>query len=266
MELHTLQGNFDLLLTSACTMSCKGCTYLDYKDMGCTIGSVLKMDDVRTIVENLKKINIKLQTITLLGGEPTLHPNYLDIVKYLHEHKNVVYNKLRVISNGTFLKEDFIRSLDFIDTVRFSIYPNSKDIETNLHATGLYEFIKSKCRVVLFNYTYFSKYGEEQENIEYSQQLNWDRCIAKDRCRVLTTDGIYRCYVAYNSKTEICDYSDRLGLINYIENKDTPLDKCTVCPMPCKTEPWQSNNDTRDSLMVESGVGFIQKWRDYIES
>lgn len=262
-DKYTLKGNFDLLLTGACTLSCKGCTYLDYKDVGCTISRTLRLDDVKYIINKLLKLDIKLETLTLLGGEPTLHPKYIGIVKELYKFKGLVYDKLRIITNGTNLNKDFLDSLDYLDIVRFSIYPNSKEIETSLYNSGLFELIKSKCRVVIRNYTTFSKYGEEQNGLEYSKQLNWDRCWAKDRCRPITVDGIYRCYIAYNSKTNICDYSNREQLIDYINNNTNPLNICEACPMPCKEISLESIDTAKDAMMVDRGVMLINKWNTY---
>lgn len=258
-DIYTLNGNFDLILLSACTMSCSGCSYLDYLDDGCTIDGSLKIENVKEIVTNLLKLKVKLKRLTMLGGEPTIHPQFLEIVKYLHQHKGIVYDELKVITNGTFFNERFLHSLEYLDSVRISIYPLNKELETAIIKSKLANFIKSKCHLEFYRRNEFEDYNNPIPN--YTANDKWNICWKKQWCRVLMPEGIYRCNIAYNDKTEVCDFTSKQKLINYIENNDIPLEKCKTCPIPCEMIEWKSNNEERDTRNIERGIRLIEQWK-----
>lgn len=258
-NIYTLNGNFDLILLSACTMSCKGCSYLDYLDNGCIIDGSLKIENVKEIVTNLLNLKLKLNRLTMLGGEPSTHPQFLAIVKYIHQYKGILYDELKVITNGTFFNEQFLQSLDYLDSVRISIYPMNKGIEEEIINSKLENYIKSKCHLEFYRRNEFEDYTNPLPG--YTANDRWNICWKKQWCRVLMPEGIYRCNIAYNDKTEACDFTSREKLIDYIENNDTPLDKCKTCPIPCEMMEWKSNNEERDKRNIGRGIELIKQWK-----
>ena len=262
--LYDLRGNFDIPILSNCTLACTGCTYLDYMNSGCTIDSTMRLDNIQRIIENLKRLEVRLYRITFLGGEPTIHPEFLEMAKLLSCYKNVIYKELKLITNGTQLNEDFIKSLDYIDSVRVTIYPSTVDIRKAMDTTGLSEYISSKCQFGFLYVSEFEDYGTKQSELEYSQQLNWKRCTKKNWCRILTEDTVYKCGISYNHRSEGCSYESRDEFIKYIENQTHPLDLCENCPTPPNFVPWSSNNEERDTKMVKRGIQIISNWRETI--
>lgn len=257
--MYTLSGNFDLQLTPACTLSCKGCSTTDYMSIGNTICNLMTRSDLEQIVNNLIDNKLKVETLTFLGGEPTIHPNFLEFVKYLHTFKGVVYDKLILHSNATNITDDFLESLEYFDILKISTYPVSVELKNEIIKSGLYDYFISKNVEVLFRHQfYFYNYGVEDENHTYTQELNWERCFMKDSCRVITPDKIYRCALAYNERKEGVNFTDRQSIINYIENQNKPLDLCKTCPFPPKVTEWGSNHNERDKKNVDLAIQKIR--------
>ena len=86
-----------------CNIRCRGCYNL-YKTY------VKPLDQIKSEVDlALKKRN--LETITILGGEPTLHPDLVEVIRYI-KSKNVI---CEILTNGVvFLKDREDRLLDRI--------------------------------------------------------------------------------------------------------------------------------------------------------
>lgn len=77
-------------LVTHCQFACSYCYFHPYES------DIQYKEVMKLVLLKLKKINEPFE-ITLLGGEPTLHPEFHQIVKELYEIENVV--KIEVISN-----------------------------------------------------------------------------------------------------------------------------------------------------------------------
>lgn len=119
-----------IILTKECNRNCPFCIdepnrkyYKDYKPY-------IDMDTVKDILEFAKKNNIK--TIGLNGGEPTLHPQIVEIAKMIKDKGFF----LKIFTNYDF--PDVIAKLDgIVDIIRISYYgpmqlPKQKDFKSKL--------------------------------------------------------------------------------------------------------------------------------------
>ncbi|MBP3431591.1 MAG: radical SAM protein [Clostridia bacterium] len=91
-----------LTLNRECNMRCKWC-------YGCSSGYDTKksmtFEDAKKCIDIVSDMEIK--KINLIGGEPTMHPNFFDIIDYAAEKKiscNVVTNGLKLVDE-TFFNE-----------------------------------------------------------------------------------------------------------------------------------------------------------------
>jgi len=82
----------NLLLTESCNRSCPYCFAKDY--MQSTENDFLSWDDLIYVVDFLEASGEK--RISLLGGEPTIHPKFVDFVKYLNQRGSTT----NVFTNG----------------------------------------------------------------------------------------------------------------------------------------------------------------------
>jgi len=260
-KLIKLTGNFDLPLTHACTMGCSGCSYTDYKDMGNTICNLMRFDDVKYIAHSIMDMNVKLRFLSFLGGEPTIHPEFDKIAEWLYQYKDVLFEKLVIHTNGTNLNKRFLDSVKYFDMIKMSLYPMNRPIKQEMIDSGMDEWIRNQDTHIWYKeIDEFEIYGEERDDLEYSKKLNWERCSYKWTCRVLTREGIYRCFVMYNNRVNVCDYSDRDKFIEYVMQEKDPMKPCKGCPMPPQTKKWESNTPERDRKSINHGIKLIRNF------
>ena len=125
-------------LTTNYTCNCK-CDWCYAQSM---LGKNEKMDlqYAKQLVEYLQKIGIK--TITLIGGEPTIHPNIVELIHYIK-----IYGiQVRLATNGKrFQDKTFAKSIvnSQVDGINISIKGTTEEeYLRNTHQTGLKEMIE----------------------------------------------------------------------------------------------------------------------------
>lgn len=102
--------SIDLHLTNACNLCCEWCTDKDLRKLG--VGATLKYEKVIALLDEFAAAGTG---ITLEGGgEPTLHPQFPEIVRYAYE-KGIA---LGLITNGT---RDISDSIHRFKWVRVSL-------------------------------------------------------------------------------------------------------------------------------------------------
>jgi organic radical activating enzyme len=251
-----LTGEFDIHIINACNLSCKNCSVLDFKygndQKGKVVNSFLSLEQVKRQVKLIIDNNYQLETLKILGGEPTTHPKFPEIVDFLLD--SGVAKEVHVNTNALNMTEEVISACSKLDKVLISIYP-LVDVHTN--TLGKYkesgiskQFKKTHISVIAS----FEKFGVPQPNIEYTQIGNWTNCWTKYNCRTLDGETLYQCNVSYAKRTEgmhISEWGDKL---------DTMLDLCKTCPYPPAYEQWKSLKPKKDYRNLHKG---LKLWEDY---
>ena len=88
--------NVVLEVTDACNITCRMC----FKKKGTIIKSI---PQIQRDIETAMRIR-KLHTMTISGGEPTLHPDLCEIVALMKQHRLHVF----LLTNGVLIDEDYI--------------------------------------------------------------------------------------------------------------------------------------------------------------
>lgn len=82
-------NRIELDITLACNLNCNNC------DRACGIApdkSQVSLDKVKEFVEEANELGIVWRKLAVLGGEPTLHPQMLEILDYLYNNARYEYN------------------------------------------------------------------------------------------------------------------------------------------------------------------------------
>lgn len=91
-------------ITNRCNLRCKHC----YEEKNCTVVE-WKYEDFKNAISKLweafEKWGVQGE-ISLIGGEPTLHPQFYDMVRYLKERGDVC--DISVLTNGTLVNNVFL--------------------------------------------------------------------------------------------------------------------------------------------------------------
>ena len=251
-----LTGEFDIHIMNACNLSCKNCSVLDFKfaddQEGKLVNTFLSLEQVEKQVNLIKDWGYQLEVLKILGGEPTQHPKFPEIVDFLLDSK--VAKEVHVNTNALNMTEEVISACSKLDKVLISIYP-LVDVHTNIldkyKSSGIsQEFKKTHISVI----SSFEKFGIPQKGIEYTQEGNWWNCWTKYNCRTLDGETLYQCNVSYAKREEgmhISEWGDKL---------DTMLDLCAKCPYPPAYEQWRSLKPKKDYRNLHKG---IKMWDNY---
>lgn len=108
--------NLTLWITHNCNLNCAFCRDSGNKD----VNGFMSMDAIQNALDEGK---LKGATTVLIGGgEPTLHPNIIDIAKL---SKSMGFE---TVVTTNYMKPDVVKQLDGIcDTINVSVYPENID-------------------------------------------------------------------------------------------------------------------------------------------
>ena len=87
----------EMIITEYCNFKCPYCRGLDSKIYGCRKIKQLSLEEIKKNIDLWCK-DIPLENIRFSGGEPTLHPDILEIVKY---SKKKGIKRIAISSNGS---------------------------------------------------------------------------------------------------------------------------------------------------------------------
>lgn len=92
--------SIEIDITFECNLNCKGCN----RSCGeAPSKEKMSVQDIRKFVQDSIENGIKWKVISILGGEPTLHPDFNEIIGIIQKEYADVYNhdvKIKVVSNG----------------------------------------------------------------------------------------------------------------------------------------------------------------------
>ena len=248
-----LQGSYDLYINNACNLHCQKCSVLDWNGKA-TIHH-MDMWEINRIFDKIKKLCLTFEEIKIVGGEPTLHKQFSEIIDYIR-NEHTTHQKLTVITNGLNLTDEVVNSLLKVDRVVFSVYPGMP-IENDIIESGLHKKLQS---VEYWHQDYFLHLKEPSKMVEVmgtTPEKNWNICYVKDNCLTITEEGLYRCVVAMNDRSDLCEWNDADEVKTYVE-RDAPLAACTDCCWPPKKNPWKSLNAKADNKNYNKGLELIR--------
>ena len=197
---------FETNIVDHCNLKCNGCTHFSNI-------SEPNFADARILREHLSRLNNifgKIIEFRLLGGEPLLHPDIVNILKV--SRKALPYSKIELVTNGLLLDK---MSEEFFQT----LYKNKISVEISD-----YPPIQNKIKQIEQKLSSFKiKYSITPMVINFTANLNPKGNSNKEEifkncghryCTILKNDHIYIC--------PICAYIDNY---NKYFNKNIPIPK-----------------------------------------
>lgn len=127
-------------LTDACNLRCSWCNSKPFRS-----SNKLSLEHVKKIVDMLAEWGVK-SVCYAGGGEPTLHPDYAEILKY------TFYKGLEVgtSTNGTLLSEKNISAIvNYCTFCGISFDAGTKTTWTNIKKSRLYDDLIQNCTLLL---------------------------------------------------------------------------------------------------------------------
>jgi MoaA/NifB/PqqE/SkfB family radical SAM enzyme len=211
------------------------------------------LDVIERDLTLLKKI-LRCQTVNIVGGEPTLHKQLVDVMKLLTGIRIDINHCL--VTNGRLLptfEDDFWSSLE---SMSISVYPN-----LNMEVVALAER-KSKEHGFGFGTRIFTEFYAQFE--DRPDGSSFHNCHWKTDCFTVHDGYFYLCpQSAFFPKTVMglpenidglpLDGATEQSLLDYMNRKE-PFNACRKCSGGFSLRrPW-SQSKTRDEWIKESSV------------
>lgn len=235
-RLHTY--GLEYFAVDHCSLKCFGCSQ-------CSPYMREHFSDYKIFEESLQilKKYLRPQKITILGGEPLLHPNIDSIIGIAK--KSGMFEEVHITTNGTNIgkmSDSFWRD---IDALIISKYPaNSAYIDSiigKIHNKCETYNVKLEVRdMKSFNHIVLSEENKNNKNVEKI----FNRCIYKFYCHTISDNKIFRCSPIVNfskfkgkwfAEYDGIDYLKieesehfRDDLVEYLSS-DVPLAGCRFC-------------------------------------
>jgi len=144
----------NLLLTEKCVRSCPYCFAKEYLKEN--TNNLLSWESLIYIADLLESSNEK--HLSLLGGEPTLHPDFIDFVIYLHErkfHVNVFTSGILSDKNLCAAKEYLLKIP--VENLSFVCNYNHPDTSTIAETQQIHKFFKHFSKYISLSFNLYQK-------------------------------------------------------------------------------------------------------------
>lgn len=113
--------NIILEVTNKCNLRCKHC----YNDSGVKRENELTIEDMKKLIDYLADIGVL--NIVFSGGEPLLHPDFLDLVEYARSKPLSCI----IFTNGTLLTEEIVQQFKTLSILSVATSIDGATPETN---------------------------------------------------------------------------------------------------------------------------------------
>lgn len=238
---------FTLAITEFCSLKCKYCgeftPYIPHPEH-------LDMELCIRPIQRITKILERIQTITIIGGEPLLHPQLTEICRKLLKISNV--GVFSVVSNGTIMPSEELLEL---------IAASKNRLVLNISDYGKYntkiDSIRKKAKEYGINIEKVRENGlwdkghipEKRGRSREDNRNLYATCISTDVCPFMFRGRLYKCMTAgigerfgftpFIEKDSIDFYSEDIDLKNLKEiftEFITMTDSITACDYCYKGE------------------------------
>ena len=250
IKLRTFLKHIEFEIVEHCNLNCKGCSH--YSNI-CEKTFI----DARVLAQHFDRLNKLfgyIYTISILGGEPLLHPDIIEIIEYTR--RKFPLSKIRIVTNGLLLDkmpEDFFKSCHknriLINISKYQPLENKIDeIKKILSSFKVKYFITSTIRT-------FSAKLNTKGNFDKEKSFK----ICKHReCTTLRNDKIYLCPIAayidkynkYFNKNIIepkginIYSSSSKQIFDYLK---TPEETCKYCTVVSNYFDWSCSDKPKET-------------------
>lgn len=160
----------NLFLTTSCNLGCEWCIAKDYMSE-CRIPELIGNEEISELEKRIK--NDIPKQFNLLGGEPTLHPDILEIGRRLYEKGVQIGLSTNGIWNDSFRKKfdgytlPIEIELTFLGWEKYSTHQRRKILQT-------FEQIKQKQRIVSIGAVIDSENFEANEHLNLAEHYGFE--------------------------------------------------------------------------------------------
>ena len=193
-------------ITDQCNLNCAYC---------CHYAPVAELFyvDVKTFKFDIKRLSVLtskgkfLGTLGILGGEPLLHPSFIEIC--IIARKELPYSRIRVTTNGLLLNKLSKQDLCILRRYDIEILISKYRIEDNFDA------MKS----LLDEYHIVNKFCNKNELVDFykyslDESGSQNMKEAHDKCTLWQSEPFYTCHELRNGQLYPCSQIARIDTLN----------------------------------------------------
>ncbi len=230
------EGHLDCNLVLHCSQKCVSCSHASPFTTPFTMTTQMLARDLAAI-----KPFIHFKVLQMVGGEPTLHKNIVEMIRISKE--SGVGDSVSVITNGRHVQRMTPEFWDAIDWFQLSIYPTLPPENV--------EYAKQKCAEhnKPFYSTVFTEFHQQFRETP-SDGSNFTHCHWKTNCFTLHDGHFYLCpQSAFFPKPFMGLEANVDGLcldglteekMKAFLNRKEPFNACRICAAnEMKPKPWK---------------------------
>lgn len=216
---------FDISITSHCTLNCEYCNMQMHKF---SPKKFFPMDDIKQEVDIYFKWVDYVQYLGIMGGEPFLHPQLCDILRYIAENYRERMAKLEVLTNGTCTPTEKFWELceEYNISIQLSDYSSGlpdlrEKVDKLIGQTGQRHI---PCNVL--RYDNWLDFGLGQDLNEDEEQLKRKFASCNNFWRSVYQDKYYYCHLqtsAYRAGITDVVKEDVFDLLDYSDTRKIEL-------------------------------------------
>ncbi|MCH5229293.1 MAG: radical SAM protein [Muribaculaceae bacterium] len=253
----------EISVCAHCNLNCKGCSH--YSPISSPSSIKLSLNELHKDLINLKKISRSLECIRIMGGEPLLYNNLIEVLELVRNSFKSL--KIELVTNGIkILDNDYQKNKLFWETCRklniiicLTIYPIDIDYKSIINFFNLNK--------VSFNiYNKVDKFIEFKLNQTPSSKFNYYSCGEQFNLQL------------YNSKLFSCAQCAYINILNarlknkfYQHKKDyikinkinqlrlrlyliLPKPFCSFCQFPRTQVNWEYSNKKKEEWLFNQKI------------
>lgn len=228
----------ELNVVHHCNLSCRACSHLSHRAETYFINPDQVYKDLRFLADYYHP-----QHVRLLGGEPLLHPDLLDVIDAVRASQ--ISEKIRIVTNGILLDRMPESFWQKVDEVFISLYPFMKLDKKKL------SFMKSQSRqfdvdLEIQRFNHFRESVSKKNSDTRLVERIYSTCqiVHNWGCHAVSEGYLYRCSPSmiipkiFKMDNKACINKDRLALspgndfaeqLNRFLTGKKPLQACQHC-------------------------------------
>jgi MoaA/NifB/PqqE/SkfB family radical SAM enzyme len=165
---------FDICVWDRCNNRCLMCTNPERPWPGWDGGFEYDFDSIIKRLEKRKEELLKGDILYLSGGEPTLHPRFIDILQYIN--KQFPDLRIMLLTNGrTLCYESLPQMLSIINNLSLAVSLHGPNAEIHDRITGVPGSFEQACRGIE-NILRYQKPDREIEIRVVISRINYKKC------------------------------------------------------------------------------------------
>lgn len=249
----------EVSITAKCHLQCNNCGFcVPNQPPPSLSGDVIK--ELSVSLSHLKRLNINIGSLGLLGGEPSFNKSNLELaLKAFSKFDNI--NRIEIVSHGLTPQNITKESLNLINKISLSIYFENKEL-VSLWKKYLLKFAPHIELSLRIEKVWDRWFGDEIVDDVKAQKL-FDHCWYRKHCVTLERQRIFMCSripkLSQDKEGLILDSATSFDDVLKYLNKTEFTNSCKSCiPMMGLSKVKAGvQPDNRISKMIPKAIQFL---------